>query len=320
MTLATRIGERVRNFTKHWARRWQEFWFGPIDLLPASVFRLCFGIGIFVFYAWRLRDFSFLFSDAGILPYAMSRDIFPDFVTSSIPWGLLATPSLALPLYLFFLLCLFALAVGWLPRLGVVLTFCLHLVFVNRNPIAVYGADQIASCLLFYLCFIRSSAYLRLGKRTRESDPLTSDLLSTVGCRLIQVQLCIIYVYSGLAKAQGKSWWQGDALWNVLANGQLTSIDFSFLQNFPTVLTVMTYLVVLWETYFPCLVWLRATRTPSLLLGVFLHTLIGITMGIPFFSLFMISTYLLWIEPSTLKKWFGHSDLHSPRPAPDSAL
>src|SRR5213075_1245644 len=92
---------------------------------------------------------------------------------------------------------------------------------------------------LLYLCFTRTDEIFRFplpgARAARWIAPGASktDLFSTVGFRLLQVQLMIIYAYSGLEKLRGVTWWQGDAIWNTLANGQLVGLNLSFIAHVP---------------------------------------------------------------------------------------
>jgi hypothetical protein len=71
----------------------------------------------------------------------------------------------------------------------------------------------------------------------------------------------------------------------------------SFLSHWPGVIYVMTFSTILWEAYFPALVWVKAIRYPLLFIGVMLHLGISTMLILPFFGLLMIVTYSLFLEP-----------------------
>src|SRR5208282_2742533 len=97
-----------------------------------------------------------------------------------------------------------------------------------------------------------------------------------IAFRFSQIQICIIYAFSGFEKLRGIKWWQGEALWDVLANFQVARWDFTWIASFPVLIVVATYLTVLWEIYFPVLVWVRPWSRWMLLFGMVLHIGIGI--------------------------------------------
>jgi Vitamin K-dependent gamma-carboxylase len=133
------------------------------------------------------------------------------------------------------------------------------------------------------------------------------DQLSSVFFRILQIQISVIYAYTGFEKLKGNSWWDGTALWTVFANPQFAAFDLTWLQHFPLFFALGTFTTVVFEVYFPAMMMFRRTRLPWLLLGVIFHGMIGFTLGLMPFSLIMISTYFLFLERfdlSRFKNWF----------------
>jgi hypothetical protein len=151
-----------------------------------------------------------------------------------------------------------------------------------------YGVDMISMFFLFYLFFADT--------RTKGSP------LASMACRLIQIQVCIIYGYSGLDKVKGPMWWSGEALWGVVSNVQIARWDFSVLSHFPLALVLATFATMIWEIYFPALVWVRPVRNWVLGFGVLLHVGIAVTVNIPFFGLLMILSYICFLTEEEASK------------------
>ena len=129
---------------------------------------------------------------------------------------------------------------------------------------------------------------------------------NSLSTRCIQIQLCIIYVYSGLEKIRGMTWWRGDALWYAFGNTQLTYFDMSFLAHMPLVIVALTYLTVIWETYFAVLIWFAPIRKYILLFGLIFHLSIALTMNLVEFSVLMLAPYLLFLERERAGKWYQY--------------
>ncbi|RYZ85168.1 MAG: hypothetical protein EOP04_16535 [Proteobacteria bacterium] len=123
----------------------------------------------------------------------------------------------------------------------------------------------------------------------------------SVAFRLSQIQVCVIYAYSGWEKLKGVAWWKGEALWTVLANSQIARFDFGFTSHLPMVIIAATYITMLWEIYFPVLVWIPKLRRPSLILGVLVHLGILITLFIPHFATLMIVAYVVFLTPQEIE-------------------
>lgn len=287
-----------------WIDAWKRFWFDAIDPRPLGIFRASFCLLLAYFYLARQLDYAFLFSDDGWLPYSVLDANAPNGGILPIPWRiLLQDASVGSFLHAVLLLGLVGLGLGWIGRRWAWIVFVLHLAFLDRNPLVFYGSDMVATFWLGYLCLTRAnSAFVWTPWKRKDATPkppLADDPLTTIGVRLIQIQLCIIYAYSGLEKARGDSWWQGAALWQTLANGQLVTLDFGFLARFPSAIAAVTIATMLWEVYFPFLVWNRALRRYCLAFGVLLHAGIGLIVHLPFFAAFMIAPYLLFLAPQT---------------------
>lgn len=272
---------------------WERFWFGARDQQRRmAVFRSVLCGVYFVFFLIRTPDLDFFFSNDGIMQsHLLHEGLFPMEYRYSI-FDVIPGHAALLTGHLIFLGCLLMMIVGWFPRLAAAIAFFLHVSFMHRNIAVSFGVDLIATFYLFYLIFSDAS----FSKKTHSAkDNWVSDL-GSVSYRLCQVQLCVIYAYSGIEKLKGVSWWGGSALWDVLANPMLIKADFGWLVHFLPILALMAYLTLLWEVYFPVLIWIPKWRPWMLVFGVLFHVGIAVSVNIPFFSLMMMSFYILFID------------------------
>lgn len=280
---------------------WNDFWFDSRDngrLVTLAAFRFSFCFVMFVAYFTRAFDLDFFYGVNGILPhaYAQNLELFrfhPSLIRDTWNMGWIHG------LHSLFLLLLFFQAIGFCTRFAAIGTYLLHMVFVNRNMTVMFGVDMIATFFLLYLCFARSNARFSvdawLGRGAK-----TQSAVSHIAWRLMQLQVCIVYGYSGLEKLKGSRWWDGSALWDVLSIGNMQRWDLSFVANFPVLLAAGVYIVLAWEIYFPVLVWQRALRLPVLLFGVLMHIGIFVFMNLPSFGFMMITLYLLFLKPEEI--------------------
>jgi hypothetical protein len=198
-------------------------------------------------------------------------------------------------------LLLLVLGVG--GRILMMITWVLTMGFMQRNYSAIFGADVIAALFMFYMMFTNSCERLSVlnffKKKTKFQE---SDFISSLMIRMMQVQISVIYGYTGWEKLKGGSWWDGTALWSVMANPQMTNFDFSFLRSVPWFIPIVAYLTIIFEVYFPVMVAWNKTRYIWLILGVFFHAGIGLFMGLGPFATAMMSTYFLFINPLILEQ------------------
>ena len=127
------------------------------------------------------------------------------------------------------------------------------------------------------------------------------DWLNTVSFRFIQIQLCVIYMFSGLKKLKEHSWWDGTAIAETLS-----AYDFNLI-NSSSILLLSGFLAaftVLFEVYFPVLIWAPKLRKALLMIGLCFHVSLGFLLNNYFFSLIMLSAYILFIPSESLRKFF----------------
>ncbi len=284
---------------------WDRFFFAPLPMLPVAVFRVVFSATLFVMYSFRFVDWRFYFTDDGYLSGDKALEVLPDVLRPVFAWYPVSDFA-AWSLHLLFLCALASLALGIFGRLSAFLALVLHLAFMQRNYAIVYGADIVATFFLFALVVMDNSrrlSVLNLVRKAKDSAPSqVNEVFSTVGVRLAQLQLCIIYGYTGLEKLKGPSWWDGTAVWAVLGNQQIMMFDATWMKHFPLLIAAATHATVLWEIYFPALVWIRPVRKWVLAFGVLLHGLIALSVGLIFFSLIMVSGYFLFADAKWLEE------------------
>lgn len=265
---------------------WNQFWFETEAASTLRLFKLCLGALLFLLYCIRMLDLELFFYPDGIMPLEAISEVLPmQYRFSLLSW--ITEPHWILALHLLLLCFLLMLALDVLPRVSAIAAFILHVSFMRRNMAQVFGVDLISTCFLFYLC-MASSSFSR--------NPIHKMLHSMV-IRLIQIQVCIIYAFSGLDKVRGVQWWAGEALWAVLSNPQLARFDLSWIAHFPLLIVVGTFSSLAWEVYFPALVWLPRLRLWILGFGVLMHVGIGFFINIPFFAALMMMSYISFLTP-----------------------
>ncbi len=283
-------------------KAWNWFWFdsrSDTQLAVLGLFRFCFGLVVFFAYFSRSFDLDFFFSQQGIMPsvYRNSVEAFrfhPTFLDAvNQSWILYAVHGA-------FLFLVLLLSLGLFTRAAAVGVFLLHMAFINRNMGVLFGVDTIGTFFLLYLCFADSGRRFSLDRLWR-GGPLKQGSMSHIAWRLMQIQVCVIYAYSGMEKLRGFGWWNGSAFWDVLSAGHLQRFDLSFVSHAPVLLSGMAYLLLLWELYFPVLVWMPRLRLPMLAFGVFLHLGIYFFMNLPSFGFMMISLYVLFLKENEIE-------------------
>lgn len=285
---------------KLWSH-WDNFWFAPQNLLGVAFMRVVLCGTMFYMYVIRMANVVY-YTDASWIPRARALDVMGDLYRPFFLWSFWPDSMMrVMHTLLVILLGLLTLGIGgrWIMWAA----WILDVGFIQRNYAANFGADIIAALFLFYMSFTQSCERLSvLNLLRRKKSFKQSDMLSSVMIRMMQVQIAVLYAYTGWEKLKGMSWWDGTALWSVMANPQMTTMNFDFLRNIPWVIPMAAYSTMIFEIYFPAMVSWKKTRYMWLALGVFFHSGIAIFMGLGAFAMTMMSTYFLFIDPLILEQ------------------
>lgn len=295
-----------RQISKAWLT-WDRFWFAPVDLYNVGLFRMIFAFVLFAMYFLRFQNVELFFYNSGLLDSADALSILPDYFRTSVPiffhsdaanyWG-----------HVIYLVMLFLLGLGVVGRWGTWIICALSLSFLQRNFPLVYGADLFSHFWLFYLSFIQHNKHwsvlnLKKGWRPSTLPQVDSDMVSSAFIRLIQIQLCLCYAYTGLEKFKGTQWWDGSAVWTVIGMQELVTADLTFLRNMPVLIALISMSTVIFEVYFIFAVWNKKLRPYWLSFGFMFHFSTAILMTLWFFCCVMVLPYLLFFDSLKLRRF-----------------
>lgn len=280
---------------------WDHFWFAPQNLLGLAFMRITLCGTMFYMYSARLLNLSY-YTDDSWVKKETALNAMVELYRPLFSWNFWPD-ALNLPMHILLVVLLGLLTLGVGGRWLMWLAWIIDMGFIQRNYSVNFGADIIASLLMFYMLFTQSCERLSVLSLGRKKVIFkTSDMISSMMIRMLQVQISVIYAYTGWEKLKGSSWWDGTALWSVMANPQMTTMDFSFLRVIPWVIPLVAYLTIIFEIYFPVMVIWDKTRNWWLLLGLSFHIGIGAFMGLGSFAAAMLSTYFLFLNPALLEK------------------
>lgn len=212
-------------------------------------------------------------------PDALGWSVYDVAALAEFHGGIARGHTLALVEWLYATLCI-ALIVGWNVRGIAIALLCLHYRVFVAAPLFSYGFDYIVLSALTY-CAFYSARWAPLVRRT------------------LQVHLCIIYFFSGLNKAVGPTWHNGEAVWKAVQQSFGPQvIPLAGMDSLPWLWMMAGWGVVLLEFSYPFLIWSRHLR-PWLLAGaLLLHFSIALFMGLYAFSALMILLNLVAVYSS----------------------
>jgi hypothetical protein len=290
------------------ARSWDRFWFTPAQPHTLALIRILGGgMLLYTHLVWTLGlgDFlgrhSWVNNSAALL---LDKDASGTTYAWSYLWYI-DSPLLLWTVHLAALVVFFLLTVGWHTRVVSILACVITLAYCHRLSGALFGLDQVNAMLATYLMLGRCGAVYSVDRllavRRGETDPPAGSVGTNVAIRLIQLQMCIIYLFGGIGKMRGELWWDGSAVWFALANLEYQSIEMTWMVHWPWLIALLTHVTVFWETFYCFLIWPKITRPICLAIAVAVHGGIALFLGMITFGLAMIIANIAFIEPEFVR-------------------
>lgn len=293
---------QFREWINQGAENWNQFWFSPAAPHTLAAIRVLGGGMIFYTHLiWSLALVDFLGPHAWI-PAELSRELQHDDWSWSF-WWYVQSPALIWTFHLMALALFAMLTVGLYTRVVSVLSAIVTLAYCHRLNGSLFGLDQVNAMLAMYLAVGPSGDVYSLDRwlANRRAGgttlPVIPSISANLSIRLIQIHMCVIYLFGGIGKLRGEMWWDGSAVWFALANYEYQSWDLTWLGRYPAVIAVATHITVFWETFYCVLVWPRWTRPIFLGLAVLVHGGIALALGMPTFGIAMIIGNMAFLDP-----------------------
>jgi hypothetical protein len=258
--------------------RLEAFFFPPASQRPMAVLRVVLSL-ILLIQALAFSNQLFeLYGDQGILQGSLAhyltggdlgiRALFQNVGISETLWLRV--------MFTAYTLSLLALVVNFGGRIAAGTACLTHTGLLQIGTLSSYGVDQFAQVALFYLILCPGT----------HPDACPSPWAGFVR-RLLQINLCLAYLCSGLAKARGADWWTGEAIWRALMMPVYRTLPMEWLAGFPVLAKLLCWGTLLLEIGYIVFIWPRATRRAWVVGVVGLHLGILVFMRLTSFALVM---------------------------------
>ena len=285
---------------------WNEFWFRSSNPLTLCVLRILVGLLVLYWHLSFTTDLVEWFGPQGLLPLETVQSLplgaklsLLDFARS--PTDLWIAHGLGTAAILCFTLGLFT-------RLSTVITWVFFLSYVNRGPMINGQAEPILSMLLLYLVIAPAGTRLSMDswlRRKQGKEKPTEYVSATIATRLIQVHLAGLYLLMGLVKLAGETWWNGTAMWWLIARPDSRWFDLTFLAPHEFVWNLWTHVTVAFELLFPVFIWNRLARPALLVAAVLVYIPLTLVTGLTLFFASLLVANLAFVSPTVLERVLG---------------
>ena len=203
-----------------------------IDSRTLAVFRVFVGVLIVADLLLRSRNFSFFYTEDGVVPRSLAMDVTPDYAFSV--YYLTTSSTLIAALFVLQGLIALQLIVGYKTRVATVLSFLFVVSLDHHNPFVLSYADTLFRLLLFWAIFLPLGERWSIdaAHRTRAPRPHVSSIASA----FILSQMVYMYVVNGYHKSQSELWTGGEATPLIFGLDDMTFFLAGIMREFPTLL------------------------------------------------------------------------------------
>jgi hypothetical protein len=265
----------------------------PASARPLAVFRIGVAAVLLLQALAVGGKLTELYGERGIIQWSVADDLAPEgmprvrWLADLLgPYGISADACLR-GVFLAYVAGLAALLVGWHTRPAAVLAWLTHLALTASGSAATYGVDQFAVIALFYcVCMPVGDAASADRCAGRTSGAPSAE--ARLSLRVLQFHLGVVYLSSGLEKATGEQWRNGEAIWRAVNSPAMEWFDFGWLAHLPWLAVLVCWGTLVVEIGYPLFMAWPRTRKLWVLATVGLHLGIALTMGLLSFSAMMI--------------------------------
>ncbi|MEZ4317145.1 MAG: HTTM domain-containing protein [Myxococcota bacterium] len=284
---------------------WDELWFSRVDARDLAGMRIAMGLLLLVWHVFFWPDLDLL-TTAGPMDLQVLREnwspyrleLFDGYTTAQLQ----AVHVVAGLLIVAFTVGAATPVAGWL------LVIWLATVW-HRSPWTQNGGDRLLRILLFYMalspCWRAWSVDALVMRKLGRAPPSDAPVMAV---RLIQIQMVVMYTYTGIAKLGGHTWLDGSAIyysWMDVSYSRWPELMDGLVQYAPVrwAGVGLAWATLVFEVGFlPLIAW-RRTRIPTLIAGLLLHAGIWGTLSVGIFSWASVWGYLVFLDPGWAERF-----------------
>ncbi|MEU6771677.1 HTTM domain-containing protein [Streptomyces sp. NPDC046759] len=166
--------------------------------------------------------------------------------------------------------------------------------------------------VLLWTAWVVLGLWWAVGRRAKSPEPkilldVVANVLHNGALFVIMAEACLIYATAGWYKIQGSRWQDGTAVYYPL------HLDYfspwpglaDLMSSSGTIMMAVAYGTVMVQVAFPFSVFNRRVKNILLVLMMIEHSVIAVVLGLPFFSLAMISADAVFLPTSFLRRVGG---------------
>jgi uncharacterized membrane protein YphA (DoxX/SURF4 family) len=284
------------------------FFHAPRDLRICALVRIGYALCVLIWLAVLFPDLQLWFGENGVLPLAGARQVMTSYSWSLLQWTP-ADNAFLYGAYATAILQTLLLLAGFWSRFNAACVFIWIVSFADRNTLILDAEDAVFRLVGFFLILMPCGARWSIDAAlTARRDPHSA--LRTHGpawgLRLLQIQMCLIFLSAALCKLEAPEWRDGSAMYYVARLddyfGRFPTPDL--LWQTPSIVRLITWSAVAAELLIPLLIWWPPARRWALLAALLFHLANEYTMHLFLFHWIMLVGWASFLTGDDLD-WLG---------------
>ncbi|WP_214808610.1 MULTISPECIES: HTTM domain-containing protein [unclassified Exiguobacterium] len=257
-------------------------------LIGTSILRIVAGIHIMFTYVIYFFERDSIWGNNSFIPHEVKMDYITLYSLNTSSFYFESIFLLGLVINVLF-------TVGYYTKMASIFNFIFVYSLYNANPYILDGGNNILMIILFFMMFIKLDSYFSV-KPSVERNNEYLNLIHNFAVFLCLFQVCILYFFAGLFKAQGDMWIHGTAIYYILNVDEFTQPFLAkYILMFPSIVAISSVSAVFFQIFFPFLIFNKYTKIPMLFASICFHLGIIFIMGLIQFGLIMIALDLLFV-------------------------
>jgi len=227
-----------------------------VDLRSLAIFRMAIAMIILADLIARSLSLEAHYADFGVLPRAIFIEKFSPPFRFSLHF-LSGDPYFQLGLFILAGIFACMLLVGLYTRMATLLSWFFMISLHARNPLVLQGGDLLLRMVLFWSIFLPLGAKWSFDSHKAGARRIISNSYLSLANVAYFVQIAFVYWSTAAEKLSPRSfsiWWeQGSAIYYALNIDQFATPLAIFIRQFPLLMKIMNYAVIVFEIVGPLL-------------------------------------------------------------------
>lgn len=287
------------------ARGALDAWLRPVDPLPLGAYRSLFGLLSLANGILLAPDLDAWFGDAGLVAADLAGRGTDAWRINVLAWTG-SSPAAVRALFAVFMAAAALTTVGLWTRTATVVLFVATASFHHRNPYILSSGDTMMRLMAFFLALAPAGAAFSVDRllRVRSGREPSGETppIPPTAFRVMQLQVCLAYLVTGIWKTCGETWRDGTAVFLVLQLGQFSRFPLPAWAHTLWFSRIATWYALAVELLAPLFVWFRSTRRTALAALVVLHLSLEYALNIQLFQPIMLAGLVLFLDPAELRR------------------